>query len=43
MDRGAWWAKVLEIAKSQTQLSVHTHAARGIKSSLLGCEALAEE
>ena len=25
MDRGAWWATVHEIAKSQTQLNTHTH------------------
>ena len=27
MDRGAWWAKVYGVAKSQTQLSAcpHTH------------------
>ena len=25
MDRGAWWATVHGITKSQTQLSVHTH------------------
>ena len=24
MDRGAWWATVLGVAKSQTQLSIHT-------------------
>ena len=24
MDRGAWWATVCGIAKSQTQLSTHT-------------------
>ena len=25
MDRGAWWAIVHGVAKSQTQLSMHTH------------------
>ena len=25
MDRGAWWATVLEVAKSRTQLSNSTH------------------
>ena len=25
MDRGAWWAMVHEVAKSQTWLSTHTH------------------
>ena len=25
MDRGAWWATVHGVAKSQTQLSMHTH------------------
>ena len=25
MDRGAWWAIVYWIAKSQTRLSTHTH------------------
>ena len=25
MDRGAWWAAVHGVAKSQTQLSMHTH------------------
>ena len=25
MDRGAWWATVHGIAKSQTRLSSHTH------------------
>ena len=25
MDRGAWWAKVHGVVKSQTQLSTHTH------------------
>ena len=25
MDRGAWWAIVHGVAKSQTRLSVHTH------------------
>ena len=25
MDRGAWWAKVHGVAKSQTQLKQHTH------------------
>ena len=24
MDRGAWWATVLGVAKSPTQLSIHT-------------------
>ena len=27
MDRSAWWATVHEVAKSQTQLSTHTHTA----------------
>ena len=26
MDRGAWWAIVHRVAKSQTQLSKHMHA-----------------
>ena len=26
MDRGAWWATVHNVAKSQTQLSMHTRA-----------------
>ena len=26
MDRGAWWAAVCGVAKSQTQLSTHTHS-----------------
>ena len=25
MDRGAWWATVLGVVKSRTQLSTHTH------------------
>ena len=25
MDRGAWWATVLGVVKSLTQLSTHTH------------------
>ena len=25
MDRGAWWATVLGVAKSWAQLSTHTH------------------
>ena len=25
MDRGAWWATVHRVTKSQTQLSMHTH------------------
>ena len=25
MDRGAWWATVYGVAKSQTRLSTHTH------------------
>ena len=25
MDRGAWWATVHEVAKSQTRLSTYTH------------------
>ena len=25
MDRGAWWATVLGVAKSHTRLSTHTH------------------
>ena len=25
MDRGAWWATVQGVTKTQTQMSVHTH------------------
>ena len=25
MDRGAWWAIVLEVTKNQTRLVTHTH------------------
>ena len=25
MDRGAWWATIYRVTKSQTQLSAHTH------------------
>ena len=25
MDRGAWWATVYGVRKSQTRLSIHTH------------------
>ena len=25
MDRGAWWAIVLEVTKNQTRLGTHTH------------------
>ena len=25
MDRGAWWAIIHRVTKSQTQLSTHTH------------------
>ena len=31
MDRGAWWATVHDVAKSQTQLSTHTHRTKRIK------------
>ena len=29
MDRGAWWATVHGVAKSQTQLSTHKQESRG--------------
>ena len=29
MDRGAWWATVHGVAKSQTRLSKHTHTIIG--------------
>ena len=28
MDRGAWWATIHGVAKSQTRLSIHTHSQR---------------
>ena len=31
MDRGAWWAAVHDVAKSQTQLSTHTQHTKRIK------------
>ena len=30
MDRGAWWATVCEVIKSQTQLSRHTQHQRSL-------------
>ena len=30
MDRGVWWATVHGVAKSQTQLSTHTHPVTGM-------------
>ena len=36
MDRGAWWATVHGVAKSQTQLGIHTHTPP-VDSSLI-CE-----
>ena len=30
MDRGAWWATVHGVTKSQTQLSAHTHPVTGL-------------
>ena len=30
MDRGAWWATVHGVTKSQTQLSAHTHPVTGM-------------
>ena len=35
MDRGAWWATVHEVAKSQTRLSKHTQDSIGNYSHYL--------
>ena len=34
MDRGAWWATVHGVAKSQTRLSDFTHTLTGLFESL---------
>ena len=34
MDRGAWWATVNGVAKSQTQLSMHTHTFSFVTNSI---------
>ena len=36
MDRGAWWATVLGVGKSRTQLSVHTHTHTHMHALSLG-------
>ena len=35
-DRGAWWATVHRVAKSQTQLSMHSQGWRGCKGGRKG-------
>ena len=36
MDRGAWWATVHSVTKSQTQLNTHTQTICSSNSTLLG-------
>ena len=38
MDRGAWWATVPRVAKSQIQLSEHTHSVNIWGKNILGKE-----